>query len=68
MHTAALPVIRETASAMKPADSSWCGRNNVPAALLGEMEQVNEVRIGDAEERVDALGLEEIQNAFVDLN
>ena len=29
-------------------------------------EHVNEVRVGDAEERLDALGFEELQDAFVD--
>ena len=36
-----------------------------PAARVGFGEHVDEVRVRDAEQRVDALGLEEIENAFV---
>ena len=37
-----------------------------PAAGLGFGEHVHEVRIRDTEQRIDALGLEKVQNSFVD--
>ena len=66
MHSPGLPVIREAASAMKPALSSWCGATTGPAARLRLEEHVDEVRVRDAEQRVDTLGLKQVQNAFVD--
>ena len=41
-------------------------RHDRPPAGFGFGEHVHEVRIRDAEQRVDALGLEEVENAFVD--
>ena len=41
-------------------------RYDRPAALLGLQEEVDEVRIGDAEERLDAFHLEQFENALVD--
>ncbi len=41
-------------------------RDDRPAACLGLGEHVHEVRVRDAEQRVDALGLEQVENAFVD--
>jgi hypothetical protein len=42
------------------------GRYDRPAALLGLEKHVDEVRIGDAEQRVDAFGLEQMQNTLID--
>ena len=41
-------------------------RNHRPATRIRLGEHVHEVRVGDAEQRVDALGLEEVEDAFVD--
>ena len=43
-------------------------RDDLPAALLGGVEHVDEVRVWDAEERVDALSLEQLQDSFVNLD
>ena len=39
-----------------------------PATLLGGVEHVHEVRIGNAEQRVDALGFEQLQDSLVNLH
>ena len=39
---------------------------DLPAALLGRHEQMHEIGVRDAEDGVDAFGLEEFQDAFVD--
>ena len=64
MHRPGLPVMRDTASAMKPA-LLVMRRDHLPAARSAR-RTCDEVRVGNAEQRVDALGLEEIQNAFID--
>jgi hypothetical protein len=43
-------------------------RDHRPAALLGFEKHVDEVRIGNAEQRVDTLGFEEVEDAFVDFD
>src|SRR5208282_6320545 len=42
------------------------GSNHLPAALLCGKKQMHEVRVGNAEQRLDPLGLEEIEDSFVD--
>jgi hypothetical protein len=39
--------------------------DDFPAALFGLEEQVDEIRIGDAEHGLDAFGLEQVENALV---
>jgi hypothetical protein len=56
MHTAGLPVIR----VMR--------RNNLPAPRFRFEEQVDEIRIWDAKDCVDALGLEQLKDALVNWN
>ncbi len=66
MHRPGLPVIRDAASAMKPGAQLVVRRHHRPAARVGFGEHVHEVRVRDTEQRVDTLGLEEVENAFVD--
>ena len=40
-------------------------RDDRPAARVGFGEHVHEVRVRDAEQRVDTLGLEKVENALV---
>jgi hypothetical protein len=40
-------------------------RDDGPAPGFRLGEHVHEVGVGDAEQRVDSLGLEEVENAFV---
>ena len=42
------------------------GRNHGPAAPFGLQEHVDEIRVGNAEQRVDAFGLEQVQHPLVD--
>jgi hypothetical protein len=44
------------------------GRDHVPTALLCFDEQMHEVRVGYAEQRVDALGLKQMQDALIDFD
>jgi hypothetical protein len=41
-------------------------RDDGPAARIGFGEHVHEIRVGYPEQGVDTLGLEEVENAFVD--
>ncbi len=41
-------------------------RNHRPATRIRLGEHVHEVRVGDAEQRIDALGLEEVEDTLVD--
>ena len=42
------------------------GRNHGPAAPFGLQEHMDEVRIGDAEQGVDAFGLEQVEDTLID--
>src|SRR5258707_10474008 len=44
------------------------GSNHLPATLLRGKEQVDEIRVGNAEQRVDSLSFEELQDAFVNFD
>ena len=41
-------------------------RNHGPAAPFGLQEHMDEVRIGDAEQGVDAFGLEQVEDTLID--
>lgn len=42
------------------------GRNDSPAARFGLEEEIDEVGIGNAEQRLDAFGFEQVEDALVD--
>ena len=63
-HTAGLPVIRDGGFGHEPGGGFVVRRNHRPAARFGFKAQVDEVGIGDAEQGLDPLGLEQIEDAL----
>ena len=51
---------------MNPALKLVVRCHHRPTARVRFGEHVHEVRVGNTEQRVDTLGLEEVENAFVD--
>ena len=67
MHkTTGLPVIRKYPSAVSAAACSWWRDTISIPRFSASMNMAKKIRIRDSEQRVDSLGLDEIEDTFVD--